>query len=256
MIRPRTIARARAGVPGGPFRRVLVAWDGSPDSVAALTAAAALVSGWSGHVVALTVLPEPAHVEGGGSQADAEPGEADRVRQDFARARAALQATSRARIDLHTAAGRQVARSLCGYATEHGFDLLVLAGTAMAACCTHGSAGSRRRRPRPARSPSSWLAPADRCTSKTGQRDEARVPPDLIRPVPLTRELVADLYWRCGIGLHHIELLTGQPAHTVRGFMRRARIPVRHPGGRSPFLRRWRAGTRYETSVRGPVSCG
>jgi nucleotide-binding universal stress UspA family protein len=115
----------RAGVPGGPFRRVLVAWDGSPDSVAALTAAAALVSGWSGHVVALTVLPEPAHVEGG-SQPDAEPAEADRVRQDFARARAALQATSRARIDLHTAAGRQVARSLCGYATEHGFDLLVL----------------------------------------------------------------------------------------------------------------------------------
>jgi hypothetical protein len=76
------------------------------------------------------------------------------------------------------------------------------------------------------------------------------------RPVPLTRQLVADLYWRCGIGLHHIELLTGQPAHTVRGFMRRARIPVRHPGGRSPFLRRWPAGTRYETSVRRPVSYG
>jgi hypothetical protein len=74
------------------------------------------------------------------------------------------------------------------------------------------------------------------------------------RPVPLTRELVAGLYWRCGVGLHHIELVTGQPAHTVRGFMRRARIPVRDPGGRSPFLRRWRAGTRYETSVRGPVS--
>ena len=115
----------QAGVPGGPFRRVLVAWDGSPDSVAALTAAAALVSSGAGHVVALTVLSEPAHVEGG-SQADAEPGEADRVRQDFARVRAALQATSRARIDLRTAAGRQVARSLCGYATEHGFDLLVL----------------------------------------------------------------------------------------------------------------------------------
>ena len=116
----------QAGVPGGPFRRVLVAWDGSPDSVAALTAAAALVSGGPGHVVALTVLPERAHVEAGGSQADAESGDADRVRQNFARARAALQATSRARIDLHTAAGRQVARSLCGYATEHGFDLLVL----------------------------------------------------------------------------------------------------------------------------------
>jgi hypothetical protein len=76
------------------------------------------------------------------------------------------------------------------------------------------------------------------------------------RPVPLTRELVADLYWRCGVGLHHIELVTGQPAHTVRGFMRRTRIPVRGPGGRTPFLRRWRTGTRYETSVRRPVSYG
>jgi hypothetical protein len=36
-------------------------------------------------------------------------------------------------------------------------------------------------------------------------------------------------------------LLTGQPAMTVRGFMRRAGIPLRHPGGRTPFLRRWRA---------------
>ncbi len=37
-----------------------------------------------------------------------------------------------------------------------------------------------------------------------------------------------------------LPLLTGQPAITVRGFMRREGIPVRHPGGRTPFLRRWR----------------
>jgi hypothetical protein len=61
-------------------------------------------------------------------------------------------------------------------------------------------------------------------------------------PVPLTRQLVADLYWRCGLGLTHIELLTGQPAHTVRAFMRRAGLAVRDPGGRSPFLRRWHMG--------------
>lgn len=60
-------------------------------------------------------------------------------------------------------------------------------------------------------------------------------------PVPLSAPLVKDLYWGCGAGLKHIELLTGQPAMTVRGFMRRAGIPVRHPGGRTPFLRRWRA---------------
>lgn len=62
------------------------------------------------------------------------------------------------------------------------------------------------------------------------------------RPAPLTTPLVKDLYWGCGVGLNHIELLTGQAAGTVRGFMRRAGIPLRTPGGRSPFLRRWRAG--------------
>jgi hypothetical protein len=70
-------------------------------------------------------------------------------------------------------------------------------------------------------------------------------------PAPLTRKLVEDLYWRCGIGLHHIELLSGQPAQTVRGFMRRSGTAVRHPGGRSPFLRRWRAGSSvYENPPR------
>ena len=65
-------------------------------------------------------------------------------------------------------------------------------------------------------------------------------------PVPLSRQLVEDLYRRCGVGLNHIELLTGQPAQTVRGFMRRTGIASRHPGGRSPFLRRWRAGAAGE----------
>jgi len=78
-------------------------------------------------------------------------------------------------------------------------------------------------------------------------RDVPRVPPGgpiwqrFPDPVPLTAPLVKDLYWGCGAALAHIELLTGQPAMTVRGFMRRAGIPLRHPGGRTPFLRRWRA---------------
>lgn len=59
-------------------------------------------------------------------------------------------------------------------------------------------------------------------------------------PVPLTKQLVEDLYWRCGLGLNHIELLTGQPAETIGGLMRRCGITRRHPGGLSPFLRRWR----------------
>jgi hypothetical protein len=81
-------------------------------------------------------------------------------------------------------------------------------------------------------------------------RDVPRVPPGgpiwqrFPDPVPLTAPLVKDLYWGCGAALTHIELLTGQPTMTVRGFMRRAGIPLRHPGGRTPFLRRWRAGLK------------
>lgn len=59
-------------------------------------------------------------------------------------------------------------------------------------------------------------------------------------PVPLTTALVKDLYWSGGVALNHIELLTGQPAMTVRRFMQRAGIALRGPGGRTPFLRRWR----------------
>jgi len=68
-------------------------------------------------------------------------------------------------------------------------------------------------------------------------------------PVPLTTPLVKDLYWGCGVGLNHIELLTGQAAQTVLGFMRRAGIPLRPPGGRSPFLRRWRRAPRVSTTA-------
>jgi hypothetical protein len=78
--------------------------------------------------------------------------------------------------------------------------------------------------------------------------DIPRVPPGrpiwarFPEPIRLTAPLVKDLYWYCGTGLNHIELLTGQPAMTVRAFMLREGIPVRHPGGRTPFLRRWRTG--------------
>ena len=74
-------------------------------------------------------------------------------------------------------------------------------------------------------------------------------------PVPLTRRLVADLYWCSGVGLNHIELVTGQPSETVRGFMRRAGIARRPPGGRSPFLRRWRTGLPGQQSAGGSGRC-
>jgi hypothetical protein len=71
-------------------------------------------------------------------------------------------------------------------------------------------------------------------------------------PLPLTTPLVKDLYWECGAGLNHIELLTGQAAGTVRKFMQHAGIPRRSAGGRSPFMRRWRSGSGGSTAERPP----
>jgi hypothetical protein len=63
-------------------------------------------------------------------------------------------------------------------------------------------------------------------------------------PVPhqLTAELVTELYTGCGLGLNHIELLTGRPSATVSRLLHASGIPLRPAGGRSPFMRRWRKG--------------
>ena len=63
-------------------------------------------------------------------------------------------------------------------------------------------------------------------------------------PLPITPELAAELYDECGLGLRHIELLTGQPGDTVRAMLHRHGVRLRGPGGRSPFLRRWRSHIR------------
>lgn len=63
-------------------------------------------------------------------------------------------------------------------------------------------------------------------------------------PVPLSPELVAELYIQCGLAARHIELLTGQPSQTVLRLLGSQRIPRRPPGGRSPFMRRWRASAQ------------
>jgi hypothetical protein len=61
-------------------------------------------------------------------------------------------------------------------------------------------------------------------------------------PQPLTAGLVGDLYEGCGLSLHHIELLTGRPAAAAGALLRVSGIKLRPPGGRSPFMDRWRPG--------------
>ncbi len=63
-------------------------------------------------------------------------------------------------------------------------------------------------------------------------------------PLPVSRELAEELYVGCGLAARHIELLTGQPAYTVFRLLKAHGIPRRTVGGRTPFLRRWRAGVK------------
>ena len=60
-------------------------------------------------------------------------------------------------------------------------------------------------------------------------------------PVPVGPELVEELYVSCGLGVRHIELLSGQPAQTILRLLHAQEIQMRPAGGRSPFMRRSRA---------------
>jgi predicted HTH domain antitoxin len=59
-------------------------------------------------------------------------------------------------------------------------------------------------------------------------------------PVDVGPELAKELYLTCGLGLRHIELVSGQPAETVRAILHGQGVALRPAGGRSPFMRRWR----------------
>ncbi len=111
---------------GGPFRRTLVAFDGSADSVVALKTATAIMGASSGHVVALAVLSSAPRREADRDGPAQDSDQARRVESTFENARAAVARSTPARLDLHALQGRQVAASICDYAAEHGFDLLVV----------------------------------------------------------------------------------------------------------------------------------
>jgi hypothetical protein len=67
-------------------------------------------------------------------------------------------------------------------------------------------------------------------------------------PVDIGQDLARELYVSCGLGLRHIEVISGQPAENIRALLHGQDIKLRPPGGRSPFMRRWRGlaadGTR------------
>jgi nucleotide-binding universal stress UspA family protein len=110
-------------VSAGPFRRVLVGWDASASAAEALSAAAAIVGGGAGHVVALTVVPAGPGAEAADEQQIERAAIRRRAEERFERVR---RSAAGVRMSLHIVEDRQVGRAVCAYAAEHGFDLLVL----------------------------------------------------------------------------------------------------------------------------------
>jgi nucleotide-binding universal stress UspA family protein len=109
-----------------PFRRVLVGWDCSAGSAAALRAAAAIADGEAGHVVALAVLRPVPHGESDEERAAEIAGRRHQAQESFGKARDTLPDPVRATVSLELAEGSDVARTLCEYADTHVFELLVL----------------------------------------------------------------------------------------------------------------------------------
>jgi len=123
------------------FRRILVGWDGSPGAAAALRAAAAIADGDAADgnteknsvrgnetacVTVLAVLRPAPHTE------DVDEGAADlearraHARETFGKAMDTLSVAVRPRVTLCFAESGDAARTVCEYARDHGFDLLVL----------------------------------------------------------------------------------------------------------------------------------
>jgi nucleotide-binding universal stress UspA family protein len=121
----------------GPFRRVLVGFDGSPDAAEALRVGAALIGHDGGHVVALSVVRHALRAEG----AEGAEGSALRERAEalFNELRRGQSSDSGIRMSVQvvfSADRDNPGQVVTDYAAEHGFDILVLG--------RHGD-GTRRR---------------------------------------------------------------------------------------------------------------
>jgi nucleotide-binding universal stress UspA family protein len=110
----------------GPFRRVLVGWDSSADAAEALGAAASIAGRDNGHVVALAVVPAALSTEATDDQESERAAVRHRAEDQFERALRAGALDRGVRMSLHIVEDSRVARAVCDYAAEHGFDLLVL----------------------------------------------------------------------------------------------------------------------------------
>lgn len=131
----------------GPFRRVLVGFDGSPDAADAVRAAVAIAARDGGHVVALWVAQRVPHADGDADGDTASDGEPVRQLAEtlFATLRRDFSADTAVRLSMQVVSTDHdtPAHVVTEYAAEHGFDVLVLGRHGDG---RHGVGGRRRAR--------------------------------------------------------------------------------------------------------------
>lgn len=123
----------------GPFRRVLVGFDGSPDSAEALGVALTVAARDGGHVVALCVVPRvlPAESDDQDGQSSGLRGHAEALLADLVRVQHTdlpVRTSVAVVYSDHDSPGHIVTE----YAEQHGFDILVLG--------RHGDGARRKTR--------------------------------------------------------------------------------------------------------------
>lgn len=106
------------------FRQVLVGWDGSANAAEALSAAAAIAGADGGHVVALAVLKAASRSEAAEDDGRARAAISNLADEHFERAR--QTGPHGVRMSLRIVENERIGPTVCDYATEHGFDLLVV----------------------------------------------------------------------------------------------------------------------------------
>jgi nucleotide-binding universal stress UspA family protein len=120
------------------FRRILVGFDGSTNSLVALRAALQMAATASGEATVLIVIPDP-HGETeedriASFEADARP------LQTMAQRELDTRPKSEAVVTLHVVSAGNPARALLAFAESHGYDLLVV-GRHGQERATHGGLG-------------------------------------------------------------------------------------------------------------------
>jgi nucleotide-binding universal stress UspA family protein len=106
------------------FQRILLAWDGSEVALRAFDVAIDVTRRYEAELVAVSVAYSPAHAETAADRTESVTAAHRYLEQSFDEVRDRAQRAG-VEVEHQVIDGDTPARSLLGYAHEHGFDLIV-----------------------------------------------------------------------------------------------------------------------------------